>query len=271
MKITVCKGALDTWITQEKIWDISLPELAQTVSEPFRCEKHQAPYWLPFDYHIPGLRQCCSRSQDNAISIHWLVLDVEKSISIDCARQKLTEFDYVLYTTARHNPDNHRFRIWLPLANPMPITEYLSEPVNTTLKRVFNWTDPATLKHIGFYAPVSTPYYQYHMNENGESIDLYDKQFLRLYKVVEDNLKHKTEEIKHYERKDNLENYLEHFKRLHTEGQRHNITVVLFSKLKCEMGYTLTDAIMTYRKTVYNPLPESELKSIYKSNLRRSK
>jgi len=55
------------------------------------------------------------RCEDKAIpGFNLVVLDVENSVTLDTARNLLTDYKALFYTTRRHTDDDHRFRIVLP-------------------------------------------------------------------------------------------------------------------------------------------------------------
>jgi hypothetical protein len=59
------------------------------------------------------------RCKGNVIGITGIVLDVDEAMTIEAAMTMLEPLEYVLYTTFRHTPDNHKFRIVIPFARPL--------------------------------------------------------------------------------------------------------------------------------------------------------
>ena len=49
--------------------------------------------------------------------INMVVIDVDGGTSIDTAKLLLADYKYLIYTTKRHDPANHRFRIMIPLSH----------------------------------------------------------------------------------------------------------------------------------------------------------
>ena len=65
---------------------------------------------------IPGTVRRC---KGNVVAINGIVLDVDEKMSIDEAQQMFREIEYVLYTTFRHTPERHKFRIVIPFSQPL--------------------------------------------------------------------------------------------------------------------------------------------------------
>lgn len=59
------------------------------------------------------------RCKGNIISITGIVLDVDEAMTIESAMTMLQPIEYVLYTTFRHTPERHKFRIVIPFAQPL--------------------------------------------------------------------------------------------------------------------------------------------------------
>lgn len=65
---------------------------------------------------IPGTVRRC---KGNIVSISGIVLDVDDAMTIETAMTMLEPLEYVLYTTFRHTPAKHKFRIVIPFARPL--------------------------------------------------------------------------------------------------------------------------------------------------------
>ena len=59
------------------------------------------------------------RCKGNLVSISGIVLDVDEAMTIETAMTMLEPLEYVLYTTFRHTPEKHKFRIVIPFARPL--------------------------------------------------------------------------------------------------------------------------------------------------------
>jgi len=59
------------------------------------------------------------RSKANVLALNGIVLDVDKSMTMEQVMEQLKDVEYVLYTTFRHTADNHRFRVIIPFSKPL--------------------------------------------------------------------------------------------------------------------------------------------------------
>lgn len=77
------------------------------------------------------------RSSIKAIpGFNLLILDVDSGISMDTAKDLLSEYMALFATTKRHTPDNHRFRIIMPLSHTLKL---VPENYSKFMMNVFNW------------------------------------------------------------------------------------------------------------------------------------
>jgi hypothetical protein len=65
-----------------------------------------------------------------------IVLDVEKSISIEIAQQLLKDFKFFLHTTRRHTDQEHRFRIIMPLSHTLELS---AQDYREFMHNLFDW------------------------------------------------------------------------------------------------------------------------------------
>jgi uncharacterized protein YqgQ len=100
------------------------------------------------------------RAEENVIAgFNFIVLDVDKGVSLYTAKELLKNYKYLIYTTKRHTDTEHRFRIILPINYKLlmdakdfkefmnNIYEWLPFEVDTaTNQRARKW-----LSHDGFY------------------------------------------------------------------------------------------------------------------------
>lgn len=60
------------------------------------------------------------RSEETVLpGFNMAVIDVENSVSVDTARMLLKEYKWIIYTTKRHTPDAHRYRVVFPLSHTL--------------------------------------------------------------------------------------------------------------------------------------------------------
>jgi hypothetical protein len=78
-------------------------------------------------HYIDGVRQetydiipnTTRRCKSNVISVTGVVLDIDEHKTIDETIELLDGLEYVLYTTFRHTPEKHKFRVVIPFSRPL--------------------------------------------------------------------------------------------------------------------------------------------------------
>lgn len=77
------------------------------------------------------------RSDDNAeMGFNLIVLDVDGGVSLDMAKNLLQDYQALFYTTKRHDPQNHRFRIILPTNYQLKMD---AKDYKEFMKNIFEW------------------------------------------------------------------------------------------------------------------------------------
>jgi len=65
---------------------------------------------------LPGtIRRC----KANVVALWGIVLDVDEHQTIEETQELLQGLEYVLYTTFRHTPEQHKFRVVIPFSEPL--------------------------------------------------------------------------------------------------------------------------------------------------------
>jgi hypothetical protein len=59
------------------------------------------------------------RCKNNVVALNGIVLDVDDDMTIEQAQEHYKDIEHVLYTTFRHRPDKHKFRIVIPFSRPL--------------------------------------------------------------------------------------------------------------------------------------------------------
>jgi hypothetical protein len=59
------------------------------------------------------------RCKNNVLALNGIVLDVDEKMTIQQAQDLYKDIEYVLYTTFRHTPERHKFRIVIPFSQPL--------------------------------------------------------------------------------------------------------------------------------------------------------
>lgn len=77
------------------------------------------------------------RNEESCIpGANIIVLDVENSIDIDTAKYLLKDYAWHIHTTKRHDKDNHRFRIIMPLSHRVDMD---AKDFKEFMKNIFDW------------------------------------------------------------------------------------------------------------------------------------
>ncbi|GEM_PF-132965 len=64
------------------------------------------------------------RGSDGVVHLSCLALDHDKGMGLDEAQALWRDFHFILHTTWSHHPDRPRFRLVLPLAGPVPASDW---------------------------------------------------------------------------------------------------------------------------------------------------
>lgn len=65
-----------------------------------------------------------------------VVLDVEKSVSVDIAQRLLEDYTHFIYTTKRHTDKEHRFRIVMPLSHTLELN---AQDYREFMQNLYDW------------------------------------------------------------------------------------------------------------------------------------
>lgn len=79
---------------------------------------------------IPGTVRRC---KENVVALWGIVLDVDENKTIEQTIDWLGDIEYVLYTTFRHTPEKHKFRVVIPFSEPL-----LAEDINGYKDSIMN-------------------------------------------------------------------------------------------------------------------------------------
>lgn len=74
--------------------------------------------------------------EDMLPGFNMIVLDVEKSVTVEAACELLKDYAFHLYTTKRHTPDEHRFRILIPTTHVLKLS---ADDYKQFMQNVFQW------------------------------------------------------------------------------------------------------------------------------------
>ena len=89
------------------------------------AEKTEIAVFVPGVFR-PGAGRSSGSTAANLDRMTALVLDYDgdRGVTIDAVESALSRYDRVIYTTFRHTPEAHRFRVVLPLSAPLAVADY---------------------------------------------------------------------------------------------------------------------------------------------------
>lgn len=135
----------------------------------------------------------------------WYILpvDVDDGMTIDQAREKWKEYQYILYTSHSHMKDGvHKFRVFFLLESPVPNREFVVRK-----QAIFDWLgkvdETALSVSHGFYMPSYSK-----ENEQYKVLEIHDGKPLNLLLFDQQQPKVYTEPVKTYETTDEERQYV---------------------------------------------------------------
>lgn len=98
---------------------------------------------------------CVARLAENVLDWYMLPIDIDGGMTIDAAKQKWKDYNYILYTSFNHSDSLHKFRLLIELEHPMP-----DKTFERKRKAIYEWLgdgiDRTCLyRSRGFYLPTS--------------------------------------------------------------------------------------------------------------------
>ncbi len=190
------------------------------------------------------------RNKDNLIvGFDLLILDIDKGTSLKVAKELLSDFTYIIYTTKRHTETNNRFRIILPMSHKVELS---SQDYSRFMENVFAWlpfdVDEAT-KDVA--RKWTTHAGERHMN-TGELIDAL--LFIPQTKKAID-MTHKRQQVS------SMSGLQAWFFRKITNGNRSAILLRYgLTMVDCNVDIeTIRNNLLTFNAGITEPITESEI------------
>lgn len=194
------------------------------------------------------------RAEDKIISgFNLIVIDVDGGVRIDMVQELLKEYVHMIYTTKSHTPEDHRFRLIIPMNYFLELdSEEYKEFMNNIMKWLpFDSDESANQRSKKWEAHNGEYFYN---TENAELLDVLpfiprtskNEQFIQNYQKVE-NL-------------DSLERW---FIQRMSAGNRNN-QMIKYAYALVDSGMSLADIqkqVHAFNQKLSNPLPEAELDS----------
>lgn len=200
------------------------------------------------------------RDDKNAVkAFNLLVLDVEKSVSLDMAKQLLKDYRAIYYTTKRHTKAENRYRIILPLSKTLSLD---MDAHKEFYKNVFEWL-PFTVDEIAHPSAKWQCYKgsEVSWNDDGEMFDP------TLFIPNTTQAKHTHEKLQKFS---GTTNKLEQHILANTEGR--NNALLKLAMIHAERGQdedTVRALILATNGKLDDPLPEAEIDSTIMKTVRR--
>lgn len=180
-----------------------------------------------------------------------LVLDVDEGISIDLIKVLLKEYKYFLHTTKRHTPQEHRFRLVLPLSHSLNMD---SREYSEFMSNIYRWlpfkVDTQTAQRSRKWETYPGKY----LYNDGKSLDAL--QFIPKTK--------KAEEQKAQQLKQKDLNQLERWFLNNMKNGNRNHMLLRYAYMLIDMSKTYTEiekSVLLLNQRNEEPLDESEIRN----------
>jgi hypothetical protein len=234
----------------------------------FHYEGEEAPFnALHQLVQAPGMNWCNHhfkdkhRTKENAIpGFNMLVFDVDGGIKLETVHELLKDHVFMTYTTKRHTPENHRFRVLMPINYVLELTD---DDYKIMYDQVLGWLPFAATNpdaDIDQSANQRSKKYlsheggTYHYNLDGTVFDI-----LRFIPKTRRNDEYK----KDFKKLANLGNLERWFAERMADGNRNN-HMIRFALALVDNGHDLADIrqmVLSFNEKLDNKLDVAELDS----------
>lgn len=183
--------------------DLTFQDLITAVKNPSPIEeKHKAIAWN-FDilepyytYPDPKFNMALkiARIKQNTVGHSLITLDCDKNVDMKLFIEKQFKFKYIIHSTATCKQDFKKYRILIPLANPIKYDDFIV-PILLDYFKFMNLDKTCLQDARLFYCPATLPetYYEYHIQEEGNLFNPL-MQFAGMIKILEQE--HRDRELK---------------------------------------------------------------------------
>lgn len=194
------------------------------------------------------------RAEENVIpGFNLVVLDIDGDTTLDTVHELMKDFIFMTYTTKRHDPDNHRFRLILPTNYELKLDQ---ADYKIFMRNVMDWlpfkTDESADQRSKKW--MSNSLGTYHYNLEGRLLDV-----LPFVPQTSRNDEYRKE-ISQLGSLDNLERW---FAGRISEGNRNN-HMIKFALALVDSGMPypeVEEKVLAFNKKLSNGLPVEELRS----------
>lgn len=192
------------------------------------------------------------RNKQNMIQgFNLIILDIDGGVKLSTAKMLLQEYKALYYTTKSHTPENHRFRIILPISHVVNLDE---ENFKQFMENVYSWLpfqiDTGTKDPVRKWATHKGAY-KYH---DGKLLDAL--KFIPNTSAEEKQ----TKQILDRSKLPALERWF-HINMGTNIGNRNN-QLLKYAMVLVDLGYTFADIqtkVLSFNKQLKCPLSESEI------------
>ena len=164
MILNVCTGTFSRDINKLEISDFK-----EVIKNPSNVKKEEADFWFPYNFESD------KALKSSATEMTHLLLDVDKDSNALIVKviKELKPFEYYLYTSKSATKANMKFRVILPLSEPIPMRLLKETSIwKKFIMAKFPYHDEDVARRFGgFYLPNKGEVYFSNANK-GTSIDI---------------------------------------------------------------------------------------------------
>ena len=213
-----------------------------------------------FHYTVHHFKEGHRKSENIIEGFNLLVLDIDDGLPIEMTQSLLNEYTYYIYTTKRHTPQYHRYRVILPLSNIVKLND---KDYKKFMENIFEWlpfsVDTAT-------KDISRKW----LTNKGESFSN-DGVLLDPTDFIPDTSNEK-EYRKRLEDLSNLDNLERFFMSQIDDGLGRNNVILKFALMLVDGGQNyeqVEDRVLALNEKLVSPIPVSEIMSTVMKTVRR--
>jgi hypothetical protein len=190
------------------------------------------------------------RHKDNLIpGFNMVVLDIDDGISVEAAKNLLSDYTYIIYTTKRHTDTHNRFRVILPLSHEVKLNAI---DFQKFMLNVFDW--------LPFDIDTATKDVARKWGTHPGDVHINHGDLLNSMNFIPQTKK--SDEINGQIQAISSMNSLESwFFRQMSTGSRNNM-LLRYAYMLLDTGYDLNsirNALSVFNKKMPEPLPEQEI------------
>jgi len=192
------------------------------------------------------------RNKVNLIpGFNLVVLDIDHGIKLDIARDLLSDYQYLIYTTKRHQIDGNgdRFRIILPMSHTISLR---ADEYSKFMENVFNW--------VPFDVDEGTKDVARKWMTNPGEVYVSEGKLLDAMQFIPQTKKSEEMTLQR-QQVSSMSNLQAWFFRKIGEGNRNNI-LLKYGLVLVDNGYdidSVRNAVVDFNSKILDPLPEEEI------------